>query len=66
MNAVERRKEIEAVISDVRKMIEPMIAGRMTMWEQVGNSPRRDITQETIERNMRVIATYEKILAADS
>lgn len=55
-------KGVQAELVQLRKDLEPLEAGTMTLGERFGNGPWRDVTQEAIERNRRAVATNEAIL----
>lgn len=58
----EYAKGVEKQLDQLRRDLEPLEAGRMKLGERVGSGDWRDVTQEAIDRNKQVIATYEAIL----
>jgi hypothetical protein len=55
-------KGVETDIAQLKRDLEPLEAGKFTLGERVGIGPWRDVTQEAIAHNKKVIATYETIL----
>lgn len=55
-------KGVEAQIAQLKEDLAPLEEGRMKLGERVNDGEWKDVTQEAIERNKRVIATYEAIL----
>jgi hypothetical protein len=55
-------KDVEAELAQLRRDFTPLEAGTMQIVERVGGGEWKDVTQETVDRNKRVIATYEAIL----
>lgn len=53
---------VEKQLDQLRRDLEPLESGRMKLGEREGNNAWRDVTQEAIDRNKQVIATYEAIL----
>lgn len=53
---------VEKQLEQLRRDLEPLESGRMKLGEREGSNAWRDVTQETIDRNKQVIATYEAIL----
>ncbi|AJA62532.1 MULTISPECIES: hypothetical protein [Bradyrhizobium] len=58
----EYARGIEKQLEQLRKDLEPLESGRMTLGEREGSGAWVDVTQEAIDRNKQVIATYEAIL----
>lgn len=58
----EYAKAVEKQLEQLRRDLEPLESGRMKLGEREGSSAWRDVTQEAIDRNKQVIATYEAIL----
>lgn len=52
---------VEAQLTDLRKYLEPLEAGKMQLRSNEGGG-WKDVTAETIAFDKRVIATYEAIL----
>ncbi|MBB4399223.1 hypothetical protein [Bradyrhizobium sp. ERR14] len=53
---------VEKQLEQLRRDLEPLESGRMKLGEREGSNAWRDVTQEAIDRNRQVIATYEAIL----
>ncbi|MET3299677.1 hypothetical protein [Bradyrhizobium diazoefficiens] len=58
----EYAKGVEKQLDQLRRDLEPLESGRMRLGEREGSGAWRDVTQEAIDRNKQVIATYEAIL----
>ena len=55
-------KGIEKQIAELREYLTPLEAGEMTLGERQAGGPWRDVTQDAIDREKKIIATYESIL----
>jgi hypothetical protein len=55
-------KGVEADLDQLKKDLKPLEDGTMRVGERVSNGAWTDVTQESIARNKRAIATYEAIL----
>ena len=60
----EQIRQIEVELADLRKNLAPLESGKVKLSSRTENGPWEDITQQAIDRNKRVIQTYEAILAA--
>ncbi|MBR1328833.1 hypothetical protein [Bradyrhizobium ottawaense] len=58
----EYAKGIEKQLEQLRRDLQPLESGSMKLGEREGSGAWRDVTQEAIDRNRQVIATYEAIL----
>ena len=57
-------RKIETELAELRTHVTLLESGKVKLGERRDNSPWVDITQRAIDRNKRVIETYEAILAA--
>lgn len=61
---VEYARGVEADIAKIKEYLTPLEAGEMKLGSREGDGPWRDVTQNAIDRERRVLQTYERILAS--
>ena len=54
--------QVEAQIKQLREFLAPLESGKMRIGSRADDGPWKDITEQAIIRNKRVIATYQEIL----
>jgi hypothetical protein len=59
----EFRARVEKTVADLHRDIALMESGQIKMKSKNGDEPWRDVTQDSIDRNKRIISTHELILA---
>ena len=59
----EYRKRVQESISELKRDIEVLQSGQITLRSKDGDGPWVDATPEAIARDKRVLGTYEMILA---
>jgi hypothetical protein len=54
--------QVEAQIKQLREFLAPLESGKRRIGSRTDDGPWKDITEQAITRNKRIIATYQEIL----
>jgi hypothetical protein len=60
----DRRRQIKAGLAQERKNLEDFESGRLRMGRRSGDGPWRDVTEQWVGNQKRIITTFESVLDA--